>query len=566
MEFFDSIKQVKSNWQPYKKWEAEQDDKEFQRQKLHKMVPTSKEDLGQASQYGRTLIDSINVMDQYSINKAEDVETASEIALQFIGLPLAIGGAVISDILVKIPKVKQFLEKKISNDVLRGAAPQVLTPLVLALTVSPILMVKFASYEKEASRVARYQAREDELKDPRNFVIYNEEQITEAKRIAKTLPDPKEEKKKSSINPISNYGDSIKSIKSLISDHKNYLAWKKEYLKEEKNKLTSLDKIESTPEQIKTAKKDQDNLLRSIKKIEINSQNYLANTEMACNLMLGGSLVGGAIGGGMVSGLIWLLEKLKIVSQGSKLIKNMKSFSAPIGALGLTLVASSYTIKLQKEAAKVGRFKAKQELLKDPHNFISYNDEQMNSVKDLKAPEKQEKGLFSKLKDVIKFYFKLVTDYKEYKNYKKTDGKDELKLQNALRQINISDQQINDAKKLQKNAFMSFEKIDEMTQRYVDDTEAATDIGKQYITTGINIIASIFFMKNIFKNKEAIFEGKNITQSTIEILKKSFPILIAGFVELPIEIESTKIKKEAGKIGTMKAIQDLEDPRYFIQK
>ena len=43
MEFFDSIRQVKSNWEPYKKWEEQQKDKDFQRQELSKKAPASKE-------------------------------------------------------------------------------------------------------------------------------------------------------------------------------------------------------------------------------------------------------------------------------------------------------------------------------------------------------------------------------------------------------------------------------------------------------------------------------------------------------------------------------------------
>lgn len=561
MEFFDSLRQVKSNWQPYKKWEAEQDNKEFQRQELHKRIPTSKEDLEKASAYGRTLIDSINIMDQYSINKAEDVETASEIAMQFFGLGLAVISIALSEALIRIPKIKRVLEKKIQNEILRKALPSMLTPVALALTISPILTVKFASFEKEASRIARYQAREEELKDPKNFVIYNDEQIEEAKKIAKTLPEPVEQKK-SKLNPIANYSDSIKSIKTLIKDHKNYLNWKQVHLKNEKKRIESVDNMEISSEQIKTAKKDQNNLLRAIRKIEINSQNYLANTEMACNIMLGGSLIVGALGGGMINGLIWLLGKLNFTSQSSKLIQNMKSFSGPLGALGLTLLASSYTIKLQKDAAKVGRFKAKQELLKDPHNFINYSDEQMDSVKNLKAPVEAKKGIFSRLKNGMKFYFQLVKDSKEYKKYQKVEGKEELKLQEALKQINVSEQQIKDAKKLQKNSFMSFEKIDEMTQRYVDDTEAATDIGKKYIETGVNIIAAAFFF---MKNKKGILEGKNIFSTTKDFLKIMMPFLFAGLIEIPIELQSNKIKKEAGKIGTMKAMKDLEDPKHFIQ-
>lgn len=253
MEFFDSIRQVKANWQPYKKWEAEQDDKEFQRQELHKRVHTSKEDLEKASQYGRTLIESINIMDQYATDKAEDVEMTSKLAIQgvLVGLMGICAGILVGA--SKFPSVKQYLSKIPKNSIKKQMIPFV-SMMALPIIALPVLTTKFAGYEKEAARTARYQAREDKLKDSKNFVIFNKEQIAKAKEIAKTLPDPVE-KKKNGLNPISNYGDSIKSVKTIINDHKNYLKWKEDHLKKEKIKNDNLDKMNISPEELKASNK-----------------------------------------------------------------------------------------------------------------------------------------------------------------------------------------------------------------------------------------------------------------------------------------------------------------------
>lgn len=557
MEFFDSIRQVKANWQPYKKWEAEQDDKEFQRQELYKRVHTSKEDLEKASEYGRTLIESINIMDQYATDKAEDVEMTSKLAISGITMGLVGASFGIMAGVSKIPSVKQYLSKIPKNSIKKFLIPYV-APIVLPMMAMPVLTTKFAGYEKEAARTARYQAREEKLKDSKNFVIFDKEQIDKAKEIAKTLPDPVE-KKKNALNPISNYSDSIKSVKTIINDHKNYLKWKEDHFKKEKIKNDNLDKMNISPDELKAAKTDQDNLLRTIKKVEINSQTYLSNVEMALNMVMAFDLVMGAAVGGLITGATKLLQKAKILSTSSK-TANMIKLASPIATpFILVLATASYATKLQKEAARVGRFKAKQDLLKDPHNFLTYDDNQKDSVKDLKAPSKPQKGFFGKFKDDMKFLIQMKKDYKEYEKYKKGEYKEEQKLQEALMKIDVSQEQMKKAKALQKNVFMSFEKVDEMSQRYVADVEAAADITKQYTGFAANTLSQIAFFYLMLKPSNSKLDIANA-------IKKSYPLLFPFALTIPMEIKSIQVEKEAGKIGIMKAMQDLEDPRYFVQK
>lgn len=555
MEFFNSLQQVKTNWQPYKKWESEQDDKEFQRQELYKRVSTSKEDLKKAAQYGRTLIESINIMDQYATDKAQDVEMASQLALG-IGIYALMGvGWGIGFLIEKIPKAKEYLAKLPP----KGIEKQVLFPAIktMALPVLgiPFLVAKFASYEKEAARTARYQARENKLKDSKNFVIYNEEQIEKAKEIAQTLPDPID-KKKSALNVFANYNESAKSIKTILQDHKDYLKWKEGYLKAESNKQESLNNLKFTQDELNQAKNDQSNLLRTIRKIEVNSQNYQSNVEMALNIIFGFDLLFGAIVGGITSGVIHLLQKTKIIPTNSKYAEIIKA-TAPIAtAILLIFATTSYSTKMQKEAARVGRFKAKQELLDDPHNFINYSDEQLDSVKNLKAPKKPEENLMAKIKDNVNFFFQLKKDYDKYKKYQETTYKDEQKLDEALKQINVTDEQMKKAKSFQKNAFTTFEKIDEMSQRYVADVEAATDMAKDSAVMGTDFLSQIASFYLLTKSAS--------TKNLNKVIQSFYPMLMPLIVKAPIEIEATQIEKQASKIGVMKAMQDLKDPRYFI--
>lgn len=405
MEFFNSIRDVKRNWQPYKKWEAEQNDKEAQRQELHKRVPASKRELAEASQYGRVLIDSVNVMDQCSINKAEDVEMTFESLNSVLTTGLELAGLGAYFFSQKIPAVKKYLDKLPANS-MKKISLLFIAPMILPLMAMPFISVASASCEKEASRIARYQAREQELKDPKSFVVYNKQQMDEAKKIASTLPDPVEKKKKG----FSSYKE---SMKSLLDDHQKYLNWKKENSKNEKTKKESFATMNPTPDQLLQAKKDQDSLLRVIKKIELSSQQYLSNVEMACNMVFAGNLLLGAVGGAIISKLLQMLKVISPASKSANTIKDAMPIAVPFVLEIATII---YSTKIQKEAARIGRFKAKQDLLNNPYNFITYTNEQEDSVKNIKAPSKPKKGIFKNLKDNIKFFFQLGKDYKEYEN------------------------------------------------------------------------------------------------------------------------------------------------------
>lgn len=557
MEFFDSIKQIKTNWQPYKKWEAEQNDKDFRREALYKKHPASKEELEHASQYGRTIVDAINVMDQYSIDKSEDVELATQSIFGVFNMGVAGAGLALGKLLTTVPSIKNKLAKMPKTSIVPTAV--LFGPMLLAsIIVTPFFMIKSKSYEKEASRVARYQAREKELKDYRHFVVYDKNQIVQAKEIAKTLPDITDKKKKS-LNPVSGFSDSIKSIKSLKRDHDSYLQWKQEHSKAEKARMEALQNADISPEQLKHAKHDQDNLLRTIRKIEVYSQNYLSNVEMALNSVLGLDLVMGAAGGGLASGAIHLLQKTKIFSPESKKLNALKRLMPIAAPFVLILTTAFYSVKACKEAAKIGRYKAKQELLNNPHNFITYSDEQSDSVKELKAPKTKDKSFFGKLKEDIRFFLQLIKDLKTYNKYQKTAAKEEQKLDKALMQVEISATQKQEAESLQKNSFKAFEKMDEMTQRYSDDTEAATTISKQIVNTFISLGSGALAI-GLLANKRIEAMKSEMTKLAIVGL----PVVVGVISQIGMEIKSVQIKKQAGKIGIMEAMQDLDDPKIFI--
>lgn len=569
MEFFDTLRQVKTNWNPYKTWELEQRKKEKQNEKLRQKYPPTQEELKRAEQYGRTIVDVINTMDQHSIDKSEDASLMIQNAI-FVTSTIASGIVGFATGMLTVPLRKK---NKIN-----------LPPSIIGILATTTCMGVFhmvgeiwgAQIEKQASRIARFQTRRDDLKDPRHFVIYNEQQIEEAKKLAASLPEVEEKKKdislKNSFNPIKAVKTAKKTTDSLKKDYSSYKNWQNNHLKMEAAKLEKFKNITLTPEEKSKAEKDRDNILMTIRKIENSSLNYLMNMKMAIStLVLLVDTAAFTLGFGIIK-LVSHLQKTKVIKEKSTFAGVTKMMSlklAPLFALALI----SPSIKLMKDAARIGRFKAKQELLSDPQNFIAFDSEQRKSVTIEDEQESRRKGFFTTVKNDIASMKQLKKDYEEYSHYLKTTRKEELKLNKALEEVKITDEQKKEAEMLQKKAFYSFEKMDEKSQRFTDDTDAGVDIANSLIMSPIGIAAKIFTMTYYGKIAK---KNKNIELKTIkdmytilkhfntkDILKVAGIGLIPSIIHIPLLFKGIQIKKEAGKIGVMTAMQDLDDPKHF---
>jgi len=561
-EFLNSLRDVKANWKLYPKWEQQQDDKEAQRQELHKSANISKEQLEEADKFGRTVIDAVDVMDRNSEDKVENVEMATAPIISFvpmlaIAVPILIGVLLgkknikyiektlnpeyrikvsealktkMNDELAKVsggsysdsdkirkgfnfgdfhgfdffdnikrykkqyssPEalniinkyLEQYKNEKANKGFIRSitlTAGAAITTLIGA-TVGSIIWT--TGLEKQSARIARYQAREKELKDPRNFVIYTPEQIQQAKEIAKTMPDIPDKKQP----------NWFKSIGSLLRDNKHYKNWKKN-----NDNASNINYAGSlTPEQLQNAEADKDVLCRVIRKVNDNAEDYAEHMETTAGTLLSCSLIGGAGIGKLISkipgvekatekSLRKFLEKenikKKITNLFSTDLEKIVKFSNPKllaagSAIGATLLTIPISLYLNKYASRIGRYVAKKELVEDPKNFVSYDSEQMDSVKQVKAPKKKQ-GFFHRLAEDIVFIPKAIKLSLDYSKYKKHDLKDRQKLQEALKQVEINPDQTEKAKNLQSKVFKSFEKVDEMSQKYSEDMEAATTMFQQ---------------------------------------------------------------------------------------
>lgn len=573
VEFLDTVSQIRANWQPYKKWEHEQACKNKQSEILRQKYPPTKEETEHGKEYGRTIVNAINIMDQHSIDKAEDASFVVKNATSML-ISAASGVGFFAGLVSKLsPKCKNNRELVFYWQII-GA--------ISGGTIASVFShIYGAAVEKQASRVARFQTRENDLKDPRHFVIYTKEQIKEAEKITKKLPEIKETTNnnlslKSSLNPIKTFTKAYHTTKELNKDYSKYLEWRKKFNESEKAKQELFKTASIDEEKLTKAKKDRDVMLNTIKTIETYSLDYLNDMKMALFVVIAGV---GALSVAFGAGLVKILD---LVQKHSKNIKKESSTLNITKAAGVnyipiitSLIIIGPMIKLLKDSTRVGRFKAKQNLLSNPQNFVPIEEKKQQSEKMPKV-EKKDESFIEKTKKDFTAVKNLKNDYFEYKKYLKTQHQEELKLQEALKQIKTTEQQEIDAKKLQKNAFHSFEKMDEKAQRFTDDSDAAVDTGRSIINSIMTACVRIFSLSLLLKkmNKYNLGTVKDLKEvkkaisklKTNDIFQIVAPLFIPAAINIPIAIKGIQIKKQSSKIGIMVATNDLENPLNFADE
>ena len=608
MDFFNSLSEVAKNRQNFKKWEEQQKHTQAQREELAKRRQHSEAELKQAKEFGETIIDVVDIMDNHSENVAENVETAVDPLSSLVTLATFFGGNFlvgkhsttplmnkideikkkninseeakdlvkrIQDYKVKtnahnsfskydldskreIERIKDNSLKKearnfytklnkeikpIKNKIIRNHAG-VFLATVGAFIASTIFEAKL---QTDSSKIARYQARR-ELDDAKSFVNYTPEQIAAAKKEMAEHPELLKKEKKSKLK-----SGMFRSIYGIIKDRRAYKR-DKSARTDDSQKVTR----QLTPEEIIQAEKDKEVIQRTVRLINNEAEKYSENMEVAANVIMGATPVLGATIG---AGTGWILNKTGVLDKfinktvenygseetknlykelktskktglaylkqwaqftgslfegkrlesdfdseaikkgGKAAAKNKKQFKEIVnkfftagfthkwgkaGILGLIGgIVSGFAgmmigLKLQKSSARAGRFTAKRELEKNPENFIGYTQEDYEEVKDVKSNKKNT----NKFKEYALFIPNVMKQYWAYNKYKKTEYKEKQVLNDLLKKQDVTDEQLRDAKNLQRKIFNTFEKVDDNSQVYSESMEAATEIAQPFVWYG----------------------------------------------------------------------------------
>lgn len=174
-------------------------------------------------------------------------------------------------------------------------------------------------------------------------------------------------------------------------------------------------------------------------------------------------------------------------------------------------------LKLQKSSARAGRYTAKRELEKDPRNFIGYTEEDYEEVKDVKSTKKPQ----SKIKEYAMFIPTVLKQYYAYEKYKNTEFKQNKILQEQLQKQDVTEEQLRDAKNLQRKLFNTFEKVDDNSQAYSESMEAAVEIAQPIVTYGGLLALLTPFIYIGAQIKKGKITGGKVLEKAINFFSKS---------------------------------------------
>lgn len=548
MDIVNNYKSYKQYLPDYANWRDEQDLNRAKRLDYLKKHPEkmNEEDI----QRGKILLRSIDVMDEYSQSNAEDMETATDFATsQVVGIVTMVG--TIGGTLLTMTKPVQKMMAKITRgnqklEILASVVPSLIGMLV-GMAASFPAVVWSTKAQVSASRKGRFEAMSKDLKNPAAFAVLTPEQKKKAEEIAKDIKlDDKDKKRLNkkqglNLNPL----ESISTLKKYYKNDSEYQARKAEFDK-------SLEHDESkfgtqvSEKQIRDAKRDQQILSDMVRRIDVASQDYAENTELATN-----TITTLALGTGGLAG--WLSNKvmkgLKIKGGGAI----GKAIPWVVGAT-LPLTAGIYSAKLQKQASRIGRYKVKQEMLNNPAELV-YVDDKDVATSDVKTFEKHKKP------NLFKFMANLYKDNKEYQNYVKTEGEKELKMHKAIEKLELSEEQIKDAKALQKNIFKTFNKVDEKSQAYSESVEAMGEITQNGVQTFGSLVASGISLLMAYR----MMENPNAAKSMPKLIAKLMaPFALVLLPAIGIDIYTTKAQKKASRVADMMALKELGDYRHYV--
>ncbi len=505
-------------------------------------------------QRGKTLLRAIDIMDEYSQKRAEDMEVATENVVG-LGLDAAIfGGSALGLLLSRIKPINNIitsilkpLEKPLKMNLTTSAqkggknqyvkiASAVFGGLVGLIASFP-LMAWAAKTEVSASRKGRFEAMKNELNNPKVFAVLTDEQLIEAQNNAMQI---KPEKPKNKLTK--GFSDSWNTIKDMVYDSKEYKAQRTKFLNDIKP-ANDIQESELSAEQITKARKDQQLLTKIIEKVDIASQDYAENTELATQTAI---ISIGAFGGIFSTILHRILQALKVKS--AEKISAISYAASFVSMVGFSIFANV----LQKEASRVGRYKIKKELLENPSELIYVDDGVAGKMENVSV----EKG---KKLNIFKFLIQSFKENKEYKKFKKDNKTKEEQLYKAIEQLELSDEQIKDAKRLQKNTFMTFNKIDENSQKYAESIEA---LG-QAIAVPIILLSTAIgsFIAPLIAFKKAPVTSLDKFNANI----KMFGIfLLSTFPSILMNAYITKQQKKASRVADMMSINELSDYKQFL--
>ena len=488
-------------------------------------------------QRAKILLSAVDIMDKSVSENTGKMNLAYEsIASLALGYS-ALGGIALGALLNKTNFVKKNIDKivlkqpKSKNIILMGI--KAVSGVFGVLATYP-LYTFISNIESKIYRKRRFDTMEKELQDSKIFVVLNDEQ----KKIFNEKLSEIEKNKSVKDVLTRNY----KSLKQLSKETLNYNREQELFRKKYEEDKTLYEK-ELSQKEIKEAKKDRVLLSVLIKEINTSAQSYTEKMQKITDNLITLSFAFGSL---FALGYERIAKKLKL-----------KTSSLPAGmAVILLAVSTFFATWAQKRAEHVGRFKAKQELVQNPEKLVYISNKKTEEINknelEIVLNKKQRINSFKFLKE----FFKHNKEYKKCKKAKNFSGKD---LSKAMENIEISEEQLQDGKRLQKNMFKTFYKVDSNTQKYSSEINIIGESVKYPINLILGTIGSIFGMKQLANIRRAM-RPEDIFKHSAKYVGM---ISLFALPSLIVNSYFAKAQKMGARISDMMTMKELEDYRFF---
>ena len=542
MEALTNYIDYRKNKPSYKSWKNSQDEKEAKRLAYIEKYGISEEQKQNDIKRAKAVLNAVDIMDEYSQSRAEETEMLTQPVMQTIASITSTLGMGLGFLLVSNKKIGKLLsnlskQKNIEKNILYMG----LATLSGAITSLPIMLASYVwgtKKEIEASRIGRHEAMNKDLASAKQFAILNDEQVAKRDEISKTIKIDEKDAKKATAH-VGGINSILKSLKNLVLKNKEYEKSKEEFNKKLQEDRAKFDTVEVSEEQLLEAKKDQQLISNVVEKIDIASQDYAENIELATSAI---STL--ALGSGGLLGFI----TNKIIKNINFKNPNIKKGLPYVIGLGATCALSLIGVKLQKDGSRVARFKVKQDFLNNPEKLYYVDDEKVKN-EDGSKHKSTHKAL-----NIFKFIPQALKDHREYKQYLKENNIKDKQKRLAQEQIELTPEQEKRAKQLQNNVFKTFNAVDDKSQKYSETTEL---MGEGALSI-VSLLASIIPIATITKSLN------NISPET-PVFKRAGISSIAAFA--PIILANaliTKEQKNASRVADMLALKELEDVRNYV--
>ena len=547
MDFINNINLMHKNWVPSKTWEDDLRKNEQRDKLLIKKYPPNKQELNSAKHYGKTVINVIDKLDQESIDKSADAMLALSAIFSLPGMisPIigALGGALFS-------KTSKNFKNQTKLSAFNGAMIGSAIYFIFSDFVKSQL-------EKTTTRIARFQSRNNEANDLSLFVVKSNDNSPVHLRNSNSTAN---------LNVKKTYKEAFQTLNEMKKDYKNYKQWRKEFKLREQKSANKLKNIDFTETELQKAQKDRNKIINTIYKLELASNNEEINFQYALSLLNYAAKMTGAA----LATLICFLVPKGTSQKASKssFLEKVSKFAIPVVIPTFSLALVGTTVKYQKDSAKLGRYEKKKELINDENSFITFSDNERKELNNEPALNKETNSInkiMEDLRSIKTMPSRLRTMYSD--NRSQIDTSKE----------NYTDEQLEEAKLLQKQLFYSYEKIDEKSEGFSDDIDAVLQSTKMGLGTTLNVAFNIYALSLLTKKLKnfngqkmpGFFEGLKLMKhlSGKDMLSIFvLPYVIKSTICVLIDTFSAQCRKKANRVGIMTAIKDLEDEKVYTKQ